>query len=288
MGASWLGSRKIAGRFFAGAPWLQEFGSAFVGHGGAGKLPREKKSEPLPGFRALNRCENPSGAPARRANFGFFLVTATASQTSPRLTLVHDRSQAKVRPEADEFDQWGELDREGPIPVELLYSRFAPYVAAIASRILGREGEVQDVVQDVFAAAVRGLRDRSDPARVRGWLAKVAVRTSMRKLRARRFWSLFDLDEAPNYSKLADPAAGPYERQLVEEVYQALDEVGAAERVAWVLRHVEGESLERVAELCECSLATAKRRIKRAHDAIRHRLDEPPISEITSRGVYVD
>jgi len=37
-----------------------------------------------------------------------------------------------------------------------LYKRFAPYVAAIASRILGRETEVEDVVQDVFIAALSG------------------------------------------------------------------------------------------------------------------------------------
>jgi RNA polymerase sigma-70 factor (ECF subfamily) len=157
-----------------------------------------------------------------------------------------------------------------------LYVRFSPYVGAIASRILGREGEVQDVVQDVFAAAVGGLRDRSEPHKVRGWLAKVAVRTSMRKLRARRFWSLFDLDETPHYSRLADPAAGPHERQLVAEVYRALDGVSARERVAWALRHVEGQSLEEVAELCGCSLATAKRRIKVAHDAVRAHLEGEP------------
>lgn len=40
------------------------------------------------------------------------------------------------------------------IPLEDLYHRFAPYVAAIAGRILGRESEVEDVVQDVFVAAL--------------------------------------------------------------------------------------------------------------------------------------
>jgi RNA polymerase sigma-70 factor (ECF subfamily) len=206
-------------------------------------------------------------------------MPVTASRTSPTLTLVHDRDR-------DEVNEQAELS--GEIAIEDLYTRFAPYVAAIASRILGREGEVQDVVQDVFTAAVRGLRDRSDPHQVRGWLAKVAVRTSMRKLRARSFWKFFDLDDAPSYGALADPSAGPHEKQLISEVYRVLDTVGVKDRVAWVLRHVEGESLERVATLCDCSLATAKRRIKRAHDSVKIHLDGEPLSRFEPGGVYVD
>jgi len=41
---------------------------------------------------------------------------------------------------------------------------------------------------------------------------------------------------------------------MIAEVYRALDRVSAKERVAWVLRHVQGESLEDTALLCECSL----------------------------------
>jgi RNA polymerase sigma-70 factor (ECF subfamily) len=40
-----------------------------------------------------------------------------------------------------------------------------------------------------------------------------------------------------------------------------LDAVPADQRIAWTLRHIEGEQLEAVADLCGCSLATAKRRI---------------------------
>ena len=59
----------------------------------------------------------------------------------------------------------------------------------------------------------------------------------------------------------------------MNEVYRALDAISAPERVAWTLRHVEGESLEEVALLCDCSLATAKRRIASAHEKIKRRLE---------------
>jgi RNA polymerase sigma-70 factor (ECF subfamily) len=38
--------------------------------------------------------------------------------------------------------------------------------------------------------------------------------------------------------------------------------------VAWSVRHLEGETMERVAELCGCSLSTAKRRVQSAQDAL--------------------
>lgn len=160
------------------------------------------------------------------------------------------------------------------ITIEDLYKRFAPYVAAIASRILGRENEVDDVVQDVFMAALSGLKKRDQLLQAKSWFATVTVRSSMRKLRVRSLWNVFDLAEPPQYERLSDQSAGPEERRMIAEVYRALDRVSAKERVAWVLRHVQGESLEDTALLCECSLATAKRRIAAAHAVVRARLEE--------------
>jgi len=155
------------------------------------------------------------------------------------------------------------------VTLEALYEDHARYVGAIASRILGRATEVDDVVQEVFEIAIRGLRRREEAHEIKGWLAKVTVRRCLRQLRFRRLWAIVDLAATPSYDRLADPSAGPEERHLVSEVYRALDSVPARDRVAWTLRYVEGERLERIAELCECSLATAKRRIASAHEKIQ-------------------
>jgi RNA polymerase sigma-70 factor (ECF subfamily) len=165
-------------------------------------------------------------------------------------------------------------DRPGrELTIEALYEDYARYVGAVASRLLGRAGEVEDVVQDVFEIAFRGLRRRDHEKEIRGWLAKVTVRRCLRQLRMRKLWALVDLAAEPSYERLAEPSAGPEERHLVSEIYRALDSIPARERVAWTLRHVEGESLEDVAVLCECSLATAKRRIASAHEKIQRRVE---------------
>jgi RNA polymerase sigma-70 factor, ECF subfamily len=185
------------------------------------------------------------------------------SRSSPQLRLVPSVPDASPAPEP--------VGRQPS--VEELYEDYASYVGAVASRLLGRSAEVEDVVQDVFAVALQGLRRREDVREIKGWLAKVTVRRCLRQLRLRRLWALVDLAADPSYERLAEPSAGPEERQLVSEVYRALDDVPARERVAWTLRHVEGESLEDVSVLCDCSLATAKRRIASAHEKIKLRLE---------------
>ena len=44
------------------------------------------------------------------------------------------------------------------------------------------------------------------------------------------------------------------------------------ERFAWILRYVEGHTLEEVAALAECSLATAKRRLQRVNGVVSSKL----------------
>jgi RNA polymerase sigma-70 factor (ECF subfamily) len=196
------------------------------------------------------------------------------SPPSPSLRLVPapipDVDDTSGRPSGiQRKTQTGELEIELVEPsLERLYEEFAPYVAALASRILGRATEVDDIVQDVFALAVRGLRRRDNRHEMKGWFAKVTVRLCTRQLRVRRLWALVDLAADPSYDRLPDPGAGVEERQLVVEVYRALDKLPATERVPWTLRNVEGQQLEQVAELCGCSLATAKRRVASAHEKL--------------------
>jgi RNA polymerase sigma-70 factor (ECF subfamily) len=183
------------------------------------------------------------------------------SYAGPTLRLVTAAPETTPPPEVSDLS------------LEALYEGYASYVGALASRLLGRVTEVEDVVQDVFSMALSGLSRREDVNEVKGWLAKVTVRRCLRQLRLRRMWAFVDAAVDPSYARLVEPGAGPEERQLVGEVYRALDRLPSGERVAWTLRHVEGERLEDVAALCDCSLATAKRRIAAAHQKIKLRIE---------------
>lgn len=143
----------------------------------------------------------------------------------------------------------------------MVFRRYAGYVAAVAHRLLGRDDEVDDTLQEVFLVAVRQLDQVRDPGALKGWLARVTVRVARRRLTFRRWRTRLGIEHAEGYESVADPSASPEERALIARVYRLLDQLPANERIAWTLRHVEGESLAEVAELCGCSLATAKRRI---------------------------
>jgi RNA polymerase sigma-70 factor (ECF subfamily) len=154
------------------------------------------------------------------------------------------------------------------LTVEEAYRAHASYVAAIGLRILGRREEVDDLVQEVFLSAHRGLDALREPGALRGWLANLAVRLARRKLRARRIKLILGIERDYDYAGLADPRLSPEDNALLGEVYRTLDRIPVPERVAWCLRYVDGERLDQVARLCGCSLATAKRRIAAAHAKI--------------------
>lgn len=159
-------------------------------------------------------------------------------------------------------------------PLGVIYRRYCPYVAAVILRLQGRTNDVDDLVQDVFVEAARGIAGLREPDAIKGWLATIAVRLVRRRLRRRRLGGFFGLDVEADYSQLVDPKASPADRLFAIEVYAVLDQLPVDDRLALALHLIEGEKLEAVARLCGCSLATTKRRIARAQAALKARLGD--------------
>lgn len=152
---------------------------------------------------------------------------------------------------------------------DVLYRRYAPYVGSIAVRLLGRDGEVDDLVQDVFVQVLRGLPRLREPGAFKGWLAQITVRTATRRLRQRNLRRMLHLpDVLPSYSELAAPSASADQRALISQIYRVLDRLPAQTRVIWILRHVLDEPLHAVAQLTECSQSTVQRRLLDAQAVI--------------------
>jgi RNA polymerase sigma-70 factor (ECF subfamily) len=150
-------------------------------------------------------------------------------------------------------------------------TRYAPYVGRVALRILGPGHDVEDVVQDVFVEALPRMHQVRDPDAMRGWLAVITRRLLSRRLQrahlARRFGLL--ADDAP----VVYPH--PEHADAIKRIYTVLNTVAPRQRIAWVLRYMEGEKLEDVATVCGCSLAAAKRRIAAVQARIEEVFGEP-------------
>lgn len=177
-----------------------------------------------------------------------------------RLVVAGAPSSAEGLPAPPEVD---------PQSFDDVFRRYSPYVARVALRLLGNDSEVDDLVQDVFLEAHRGLSSLREAGALKGWLARVCVRRATRRLRRRRLWSLLSLDSVAERDLPFDAAASPEERVTVAQLYRRLDRLPAAERVAWLLRHVEGESLENMVVLCGCSKSTVQRRLRSAEARLR-------------------
>jgi RNA polymerase sigma-70 factor (ECF subfamily) len=161
-----------------------------------------------------------------------------------------------------------EPSSEGPLTFEQVYRLNAPYVAGVATRLLGREADVDDVMQTVFAMVIKDLEKLRDRRSIKPWLATITVRVARAKLRVRRLRTWVGLDDADAYQELTVPGTTGPDRVLLSRIYRVLDGLPVDDRIAWTLRYVEGEQLEEVARACKCSLATAKRRIAAAQDVI--------------------
>jgi RNA polymerase sigma-70 factor, ECF subfamily len=178
------------------------------------------------------------------------------------------------KPQLRVLEGGSEASEALPDSDEALFARFAPYVARIGLRLLGRESDVDDLIQEVFFAAFRQRHQVRDPLAFKSWVAIIAVRTARRQLRRRKLRGFVGLDNLAPALELHDQAMSPERRALLARVYRVLDRIPVDQRVAWALRYVEGEKLEEVAEQCGCSLATAKRRIASAHARIQSELDD--------------
>src|SRR5258706_1063765 len=163
-------------------------------------------------------------------------------------------------------------ERDGSL--EGIYRRYCRYVAAVILRLDPRPEDLEDLIQDVFVEAARGIESLREPAAIKGWLATIAVRLVTRRLRLRRLKRFLGLDRGADAAQVADAAASPVDKLLLVEVYRVLEGLPVDDRVAFTLHHIEGETLDEVARLADCSRATTKRRIARAQAAIEAELGD--------------
>src|SRR5690242_16827280 len=68
--------------------------------------------------------------------------------------------------------------------IAALYQRHAAYVARVVHRILGRDADLDVIVQETFVEGLRQLLALKDPAKLRSFLVTIAVR----RIHARFTW----------------------------------------------------------------------------------------------------
>jgi len=147
---------------------------------------------------------------------------------------------------------------------ELAWERYAPLVHRIVSRAIGPDAEVEDVTQEIFYRLFSRIGTLRKPEALRSFVISFAIRIvkwELRRRRARRWLTLSETGDVPDEQMTVMDAESRYS---LRRLYGMLDRLGTRERLVLVLRHVEGMTLEEIAEAMELSLATVKRALRRA------------------------
>lgn len=162
---------------------------------------------------------------------------------------------------------------------EALFRRYIRMVFGLVYRLVGRDDEVEDLVQDCFAQALAHLGRLAEPQAFGAWLTSVVVRTTHKALRRRAVANRLGLRrrrEALDVESLVSRSAPADVVAELQSVYRIIDGLPPRVRIALVLRRVEGMSQDEVAAAMDISVSTAKRLIVEAELALEAAL--APIS----------
>ncbi len=140
-------------------------------------------------------------------------------------------------------------------------------------RLMGRDADVEDLVQDSFTEAVRGLRRLEDPQSFAKWLGSIVVRTASKLIRRRRLMARLGLHRPKDpidVETIASRAASPELAAELHAIYEKLELLPTEERIAFTLRRIERMPLTDGGDgdMKALSHATVKRRVAAAETAL--------------------
>jgi RNA polymerase sigma-70 factor (ECF subfamily) len=165
----------------------------------------------------------------------------------------------------------------------LFYDRFQREVNRLVWRLLGADRDHDDLVQQVFLVTLRRISQVREADKLLPWVRAITVNIVYDEIRKRRVRRIF----------LRDSAQEEVHRSLVHDMEvrdfllrakRVMDRMPAAERVVFLLHVLEGKTLPEISEICDHSLATAKRRLRRATKRFEKLLSrEPELAALLGR-----
>ena len=159
---------------------------------------------------------------------------------------------------------------------ESIIELYSADVAALANRLLGWPGDVEDLTQEVFLAAFIGLKKFRRDCSLRTWLFTITINKCRsykykRLLRLRRFPKPRDKASLPSnqgaHSELM-------ETETFERVRHTVAALPAKYREAVVLRYLQELPTEEISRILGISKNTLQVRLSRARERLKQDLAE--------------
>lgn len=162
----------------------------------------------------------------------------------------------------------------------LLVSAHSEAVFRVAFRITENEADADEVVQETFLRGYRALESFDFKANFKTWIYRIAVNCALDMRKSRQKTGVVaiaeDFEEEQVAVQLADRGAGPervlLDREIEARRHMAMERMTESERTAFVLRHMEGSSMEEIAAVLGVEPNTAKQAVFRAVQKLRRSL----------------
>ena len=157
------------------------------------------------------------------------------------------------------------------------------HIYRVALQILGDEQDAEDVLQETYIKAFRALPDFEGRSRLTTWLYRIAVNEALMMVRKRKPQAIsveesnsFDAEAESDSMEIVDWCCLPEGELLSSESRRFLDHavqnLPANLRVVFVMRDLEGLSIQDTAEALGLSENNVKTRLLRARLRLRQEL----------------
>jgi RNA polymerase sigma-70 factor, ECF subfamily len=189
-----------------------------------------------------------------------------------------------VPPNPDPDGHLVRLAREGSYEAfEQLVGRHEGAIYNLAIRILRRPEDAEDAVQQTFLSVMESLDRFAGQSQFRTWLIRIATNHALKILRKRRGLPTVsmgigedDTSGLPHPEVIApwrqQPEQLAQDHEIQQLIAEALDELDDKYRLVFLLRDVEGLSVDETAETLEIGVSNVKVRLLRARLMLRERL----------------
>ena len=157
-----------------------------------------------------------------------------------------------------------------PGAITELYERFGDAVYRIGYRLTQSQTDAEDVLQDVFLGLPRALLTYEGRGSLEGWVKRVAVRTTLMKLRLRKRKAEIALDQVPETFAVRS-VSSPSDRIDLEDALASLPQML---RTVFTMREVEGYSHDEIGEMLGIGRGASRVRLHRARKLLREFLEE--------------
>jgi RNA polymerase sigma-70 factor (ECF subfamily) len=150
-----------------------------------------------------------------------------------------------------------------------LYDRYQRRVFSLTARIAGAQ-EAEELTQEVFLKALRGLDKFRGEAQLGTWLYRMAVNAALSHVGRSK-----DKKRAPEEALehvAAPPTMVDGDPRMRAHLETALQELPAGYRAVIVLHDVEGLQHEEIAEVLGCRVGTSKSQLHKARAKMRELL----------------